>query len=414
MLVFTFPGQGSQRSGMGRDWMDHPSWEVVTQASSVLGVDVAHLLLECPMDELTMTNNAQLATFVQSLIVFDAVTKLGVVPAVCAGHSLGEYTALVASGTVSFEDGLRLVSVRGEAMAKAGTKTPGTMAVLLGITDANAEALCRKLGDGVWIANYNASGQVVISGTLEAVAEAISMAKEFGARKIMPIPVSGAFHTPLMLGAASELESALAKAKFSKTQVEVVANVDAQVNSDPSQWPNLLSKQLSNPVRWHQSLKTIDDLGASIVIELGPGGVLSGLAKRTLPNVTTMSLEKPDDLDVLLEEISTLDALRSELHLHQGEHLYMSERVVVSPCTGVFAPEVSLAAPGTGLLPGTSPTSSGDIHSEIHVGDVVGRTGEVEVRTPFEGRLVRWLAASGERVEQGQPLVWLRVPGAAW
>ena len=205
MLAFTFPGQGSQRSGMGHAWVDHPSWEVAGEASEIAGRDLTALLLDAPMEELTRTANAQLATFVMSLVVLDAVERLGLTPGACAGHSLGEYTALVASGALSLADGTSLVIERGDAMQEAADARPGTMAALIGIADDDAEAACQRAESDVWVANYNAPGQVVIAGTEEGIALATGHAKELGARKVLPIPVSGAFHTPMMLPARTRL-----------------------------------------------------------------------------------------------------------------------------------------------------------------------------------------------------------------
>ena len=226
----------------------------------------------------------------------------------------------------------------------------------------------------------------------------------------MAIPVSGAFHTPLMAAARSALRKALGDAVFLAPEVPVVANVDARVHNDPTEWPGLLSAQLCSPVRWRQTLETLNGLGATTLVELGPGGVLSGLARRVVPELTALSVSKPDDLDTLMDAVASAgpDAWRAEPHAHQGEHLYMSERVVVSPASGIFAPEASLTAPGTGLLPGTG---DGDALSAVGVGDLVGRVGVAEVRTPFAGQVVRWLSVAGERVQEGQPLLWLRVPG---
>jgi len=394
---------------MGRAWVDHPSWEVVDEASAVAGRDLGALLLDAPMEELTPTAHAQLATFVQSLVVLDAVERLGLAPAACAGHSLGEYTALVASGAISFEDGVRLVVARGDAMARAGEDAPGTMAALLGISDDDAEAACQRAEGDVWVANYNAPGQVVIAGTSDAVATAGALAKDLGARKVLPIPVSGAFHTPLMAAARSALRKALGDAVFLAPEVPVVANVDARVHDDPTEWPNLLSAQLCSPVRWRQTIETLAGLGATTLVELGPGGVLSGLARRVAPELTAVAVAKPDDLDTLMDSVTSIDPVPTD-HAHQGEHLYMSERVVVSPSGGIFSPEETLAAPGTGLLPGTT-GPGGDGGRSVEVGDRVGRVGVTEVRTPFAGQVVRWLATAGERVQEGQPLLWLRVPG---
>src|SRR5580693_539549 len=389
VLVFTFPGQGSQRAGMGEPWVDHPSWEVVEEASAAADRDLAHLLLRAPIEELTQTENAQLATTVLSLVVLDAVERIGLTPAACAGHSLGEYTALVASGSLGFDHGIQLVVARGEAMARAGEEAPGTMAALLGIADDDAEAACMRAEGDVWVANYNAPGQVVIAGTAEAVAKAGELAKALGAKRVMPIQVSGAFHTPLMQGARADLRKALAEVTFLTPEVRVVANVDAHVHDDPAEWPGLLSAQLCSPVRWRQTLETFAGLGLTSLVELGPGGVLSGLAKRSLPEIQSLSVSKPEDLDTLMDQIGDVGTWRAEPELHQGEHLYMSERVVVSPSSGIFSPESSLQAPGTGLLPGTG--DDAEQSSAVDVGELVGRVGISEVRTPFAGQVIGWL-----------------------
>jgi [acyl-carrier-protein] S-malonyltransferase len=345
--------------------------------------------------------------------VLDAVERLGLAPAACGGHSLGEYSALVAAGAVSFEDGVRLVVARGDAMARAGEDAPGTMAALLGIADDDAEAACQRAEGDAWVANYNAPGQVVIAGTADALAVAGSIAKELGARKVLPIPVSGAFHTPLMAPARPGLRKALGDAAFQSPEVPVVANVDARVHDDPAEWPGLLSAQLCSPVRWRQSLQTFVGLGASTVLEVGPGGVLTGLARRAAPELNAIAISKPEDLNTLIDALGGTDTEtpRGEQGAHQGgEHLYTFERVVVSPCAGIFTPEPTVVAPGTGLLPGTTGTGTSD-HTDVAVGELVGRVGVGEVRTPFAGHVVRWLATTGERVQEGQPLMWLRAAG---
>jgi [acyl-carrier-protein] S-malonyltransferase len=296
-------------------------------------------------------------------------------------------------------------------MARADEDAPGTMAALLGISDDDAEAACQRTEGDAWVANYNAPGQVVVAGTAEAVAKVAVIARELGARKVLPVPVSGAFHTPLMAGARSTLRKALGDVTFHTPEVPVVANVDARVHGDPADWPGLLSAQLCSPVRWRQTLETLAGLGATSLVELGPGGVLTGLARRGAPELHALSVSVPDHLDTLMDAVAVPDSWRLELHAHEGEHLYMSERVVVSPCSGIFAPEQSVAAPGTGLLPGTSGPADAEASDSVVVGDLVGRVGMAEVRTPFAGQVVRWLSTSGERVQEGQPLVWLRVPG---
>ena len=176
MLAFTFPGQGSQRPGMGRPWADHESWELVGEASEVAGRDVARLLLDADADELKDTRNAQLTTFVSSLIVLDAVERLGIDAGYCAGHSLGEYTALCASGALSFDEGVRLVAERAAAMHDAGQANPGTMSAVLGLDDEAVEVACRRADSDVWVANFNAPGQVVIAGSAAGVARASEIA----------------------------------------------------------------------------------------------------------------------------------------------------------------------------------------------------------------------------------------------
>ncbi len=416
MLAFTFPGQGSQRSGMGQAWVKHPSWEVAEEASEIAGRDLTALLLDAPMEELTRTANAQLATFVTSLVVLDAVERLGLFPAACAGHSLGEYTALVATGALSLSDGTKLVIERGDAMQAAADTHPGTMAALIGIADDDAESACQRAEDDVWVANYNAPGQVVIAGTVGAVAAATERAKELGARKVLPIPVSGAFHTPLMLPARTRLRAMLDQVAFHAPEVPVVANVDARVHDDRSEWSSLLSAQLCSPVRWRHTLETLGGRGATTVVELGPGGVLTGLVRRTIPDVRGVAVAVPDDLDKLMDAVARVDEAASA-PAHQGEHLYTSERVVVSPAPGVFEPEARLAAlERDALAEATAAPGSGEgaePGSKLAVGDRVGTVGLSDVRTPFDGILVRWLAVRGERVVEGQPIAWIRTGGDA-
>ncbi len=212
MIAFTFPGQGSQKPGMGSAWLDHPSWELVEEAETAAGRDLRHLLLEADADELKATHNAQLVTFVTSLVILDAVERLGVEPGVVAGHSLGEYAALVASGALAFDEGVRLVVARGEAMAEAAQANPGTMGAVIGLDDDKVELACSRIDEDVWVANYNAPGQVVVAGSAAGVAAAGAAAKELGAKKVLPMAVSGAFHTPYMAPARDRLRQALAEA----------------------------------------------------------------------------------------------------------------------------------------------------------------------------------------------------------
>lgn len=389
MLAFTFPGQGSQRPGMGRPWVDHESWELVDEASAVADRDIARLLLDADADELKDTRNAQLTTFVSSLMVLDAVERLGLEPAYCGGHSLGEYTALTAAGALSFEDGVRLVCERADAMHDAGLENPGTMAAVLGLDDDLVEVACRRADSDVWVANFNAPGQVVIAGSPEGVTAAAAHAKELGAKKVMPLPVSGAFHTPFMAPARDRLRKAIAEANPRDTEVPVVSNVDAIAHDQGSDWASLLSAQLSSPVRWKHCLLTLEEAGVTDFIELGPGGVLSGMAKRTLDSARTISVATPDELDKLIEFVSAGMPLAGATI--EGEHLFATERLVVSPAAGVFTPS-------GGLVDG----------SRIEVGHVIGHVNGQEVRSSFTGIFQAYIGLEGERVTVRQPMAWLR------
>ncbi len=405
MLAFTFPGQGSQRPGMGSPWRDHPSFELVEQASEVTGRDVESLLCEADQETLKQTDNAQLATFVLSLIVLDAAERVGLEPSLCAGHSLGEYTALVASGALDYEDALRLVAERGAAMQHAAEVNPGTMAAVLGMDDDAVEAACTLAEGDVWVANYNAPGQVVIAGTVEGVAEAGDIAKSMGGKKVLPIPVGGAFHTPLMNPARERLRKALSEVNFHAPEPAVLANVDARPHTEAEDWQRLLSAQLCSPVRWRQTLDCLAAAGTQTFLELGPGGVLTGLARRVLPTLETIavSVATPDDLDRLLESLAGRSLAQQEaLDDRVGERFHMSERLVLAPASGLFEPDGAVA----GLVPRPGVTSHDPV--DIEVGGLIGLVGGTEVRSAFAGSLEGVLVLPGERVTTGQPVAWLR------
>ena len=389
MLAFLFPGQGSQRPGMGRPWRNHESWELVDEASEIAQRDVGRLLLDADADELKDTRNAQLTTFVSSLMVLDAVERLGVEPSICAGHSLGEYTALTANGALGFDDGVRLVVERGDAMHEAGESSPGAMSAVLGLDDDLVEVACRRADDSVWVANFNAPGQVVIAGSPSGIEKATHHAKELGAKKVMPLPVSGAFHTPLMNPARDRLRVALAAAKPRDADVPIVSNVDALLHQRGDEWVSLLSAQLCSPVRWKQVLLELQKQSVAGYVELGPGGVLSGMVKRTLVGARAISVATPEELDKLLEWVSQVTPPKSSDH--DGEHLFVVERLVVSPAAGVFVQRKDI--------------SDG---SRIDVGTLLGHVGDVEVRSAFAGILQSFIAHEGERLAMREPVAWLR------
>ncbi len=391
MLVFTFPGQGSQRPGMGAPWIDHPSWELVADASDAVDRDVAALLLDADQEELTQTRNAQLACFTLSMVVLDAIERTGLAPVAAAGHSLGEYSALVAVGALAFDDGVRLVAERGEAMQLAAEDQPGTMAAVLGLDVEQCWAACRRADAEVWVANDNAPGQVVIAGDPDGVARASEIATELGAKKVMRFPVGGAFHTPLMAPARTRLRKAIANCRFTDCEVPVVANVDAATHRQAEDWPALLSAQLSSPVLWRQTLSELGAMGATHVVEVGPGGVLTGMAKRGLAGVTTLPVGTPEDVDKLLTAMAPTAHISSHPLLNDGEHLFVRERLVVAPAAGVFTPDRDV--PGEG--------------GQLQVGGLLGTVNGTEVRSPFAGALQGMLAVGGERVVDGQPIAWL-------
>jgi len=299
MLALLFPGQGSQRPGMGAPWRDHPSWEVVGALSHAVDRDLARLLLQADESELKATRNAQLAAYTLSLVALDALSnsrlgqRLGTELVATAGHSLGEYSALVAAEVLTPAEGARLVLERAEAMQVASDTNPGTMAAVLGLSLAEvARASCQV--EGAWVANDNAPGQVVIAGTHDGVQRASAAALDEGAKRVLPLKVGGAFHTPLMKPAQAPLDAALREATFSAPICPVVANVDAHAHLDS--FAPLLSAQLCSQVRWRESLLTLAGLGAQLFVELGPGTELSGMVKRTVPEARRANVARPEDL----------------------------------------------------------------------------------------------------------------------
>jgi [acyl-carrier-protein] S-malonyltransferase len=402
--AFLFPGQGSQQPGMGRPWVDHPSWELVADASKITGRDVAHLLIDAGDEELTETRNSQLSTFTLSMVVLDAVERLGIEPTGCAGHSVGEYAALVAAGVISFDDGVRVVAERGEAMQAAAEYEPGMMLAIIGLDADTVDAACRRADGDVWLANDNSPEDTVIAGEPESVERAGAIALQLGARKLMAVQVGGAFHTPAMAGARGRLRKSLREVTFRDPDVTVVSNVDALSHSSAEDWQSLLSAQLCSPVRWRQTILQLSGMagddrtahnpnGEHMFCELGPAGSLSTMIRRSVPGITTVEVATPDDLDRLVDAVAGISALGALASGHQGEHLYVRERVVISPRAGVFE---ALA------------DSAERCGQPIEVGAIVGSVSGQEVRSPFAGVLIGMLAQDGERVQPGQPVAWLR------
>lgn len=291
---------------MGAPWVNHPAWAVVEKISEATGRDVASLLTKADAETLKATRNAQLAAYALSLVTLYAARSNGLeyVPvAAAAGHSLGEYTALVAAGAMPADAGARLVAARGEAMQSAADAAPGTMAAVLGLDPDLVRQACEGI-EGAWPANDNAPGQVVIAGTAEGVEQAGEASRALGAKRVMPLPVGGAFHSPLMAPAQDRLDAALAGAHFHAATVDVVANVDAAAHRHG--FPDLLSRQLTAPVRWRETLLTMQQMGVTHFLELGPGAELSGMVKRTVDGSTRANVASPDDLEKLLPFLEPL------------------------------------------------------------------------------------------------------------
>ncbi|MBS1716547.1 MAG: ACP S-malonyltransferase [Armatimonadetes bacterium] len=296
-LVLMFPGQGSQKPGMGADFFDLPSTaEILDTVSDAVGSNVKSLLTETDEDTLRETDNAQLALYTCGVLAGKALlADPGVRSQVLAmaGHSIGEYAALAVSEAISIEDGAKLVQQRGFLMANAGANRSGAMSAILGLEREQLEAVCRAAstdGEVATIANDNCPGQIVISGDTAAVRRADELAKEAGAKRALPLNVSGAFHSPLMAESAREMRKALDEVDFAKGFAPIVSNVTAQAVRDASQWPSLLEQQLENPVRWTESVQALSAMGATIYIECGVGEVLCGLVKRTIKDATTMAV----------------------------------------------------------------------------------------------------------------------------
>jgi [acyl-carrier-protein] S-malonyltransferase len=302
-LALLFPGQGSQFVGMGRDLADAfpEARQTFEEADDLLGARLSSLSWGGPAEELTLTRNAQPAILVHSVAMLRvAREQLG--PVDCAaGHSLGEFSAWVAAGTLSFADALRAVRFRGEQMFAAGELRPGTMAAVLGLDDGAAEALCREASirssDVVVAANFNSPGQVVVSGDVTAIERLMEMARESGAKKVVPLSVSGAFHSPLMEPAQSELEAHLEGVDFGDPSFPVISNVTARPVTDPAEARELLVAQLTSPVRWAESVQAMVERGVDRFVEVGPGTVLSGLNRRNAKGVPSVSLQGAADLE---------------------------------------------------------------------------------------------------------------------
>ncbi len=307
--AIVFPGQGSQAVSMGKDLFENFSCarEVFQKTDEILGVNLSKIMFEGPSEELTKTENTQPALMAVSIALVTILEKefgkkFQDLCAFTAGHSLGEYSALCAAQALSLETTAKLLQVRGREMAKCGEKTQGAMAAILGVEIGVAEEIAREAAQGeiCQVANDNSVGQIVISGSKSAIDRAIEIAKGKGAKRAIALPVSGAFHSALMLDAQNEMKIALAKAEIKSPLVPVVANVTANIVSDANQIRDLLAQQITGSVRWRETMLFLASQGVEEIIEIGSGKVLAGLVGRTCPNLKSRSIQNSEDLKAFI------------------------------------------------------------------------------------------------------------------
>lgn len=306
-IAFIYPGQGSQTVGMGETFLtDERSRGFFDEADKALDMKLSTLMLEGPAEELTLTYNAQPALLTVSSMITERLAREGIVPSYTAGHSLGEYSALVASGVMKFEVAVEIVHKRGLFMNAAVPAGAGTMAAILGMDSNELEKVTNHVMDTtgvVQLANLNSPGQIVISGTKAAVEEACKQAKENGAKRAIPLDVSGPFHSELMRPASQDLSEVLSKAFLMNANVPVVANVTAEAETNAAQIQDLLVRQLYSPVLWESSVRKMIELGVTVFVEIGPGKVLSGLVKKIDRSVTVLPVHDMESCEKAIEEL---------------------------------------------------------------------------------------------------------------
>lgn len=301
-VAFLFPGQGSQSVGMGKSYLalSKTAQAFFEQADHLLNIPLTKTMFEGPEDALRQTMMAQPALFLTSAAALAVLSERGISANFSAGHSLGEYSALYAAGAISFEDGLKLVYERGKAMAEAGETNPGAMGAILGLDASKIDAICKKVSINNEVccpANFNSDTQIVVSGSTGAVKEALNLAKEAGALKVVPLNVSGAFHSPLMNSTVEKMRPFIEKLPISPSRFPVLTNVDAEPTSDPIQFRKKLTEQINHPVRWNETMKKLIQLGVDVFMEVGAGNVLSNLMKRLDRKKLTFYTDQLSEID---------------------------------------------------------------------------------------------------------------------
>lgn len=307
-LAFVFPGQGSQTVGMGKEFVDQHEWaqNMYKQVDEALGFELTEIIFEGTQEKLTLTYHAQPALLATSMVMLKALEVADLTPDYTAGHSLGEYSALVAAGSISFEDAVKTVYQRGRFMDEAVPAGEGTMAAILGMDAGALKEVTDEItneGDPVQLANINCPGQIVISGTTSGVEKASALAKEKGAKRAIPLVVSGPFHSSLMKPAAEKLDQVLSNIHIEDAKVPVISNVTAEPMTDKGEIKQRLVEQLYSPVRWEESVQILMDNGVDTFIEIGPGKVLVGLIKKINRRATVFSVYDIESLNETIEAV---------------------------------------------------------------------------------------------------------------
>lgn len=309
-IAFIFPGQGVQYPSMGKDFFEEFSIarQTFEEANDILGRDIADIILNGPKELLTETKNSQVGIYIVSIAILRVINSLfpGIAPSVCAGLSLGEYTAATAAGYLSFQNGLPLVQHRGQYMNDACGSSSGSMAVVLGLSSEQVETLVNSLAmpNDLWAANFNCPGQVVISGTQKGLDSFASFAKEAGAKRVLPLQVHGAFHSGLMLPAQERLKDHVDQVVFEAPRSDLVMNVTGSVVNDSDKIKHNLIQQVTSPVRWEQGIHAIEQGGVELYLEMGPGKTLAGFNKRIGVKASTVSVEKVVEIKNLEEALA--------------------------------------------------------------------------------------------------------------
>jgi [acyl-carrier-protein] S-malonyltransferase len=387
---------------MGLDWASSSDTgtDLYGWASTCLGWDLTKTLETASPDELRQTYIAQPAIFSVSVAALRALERAGVEPAYVAGHSLGELSALVAAGALSFEAGLTLVARRAEAMQRAADDRPGSMSSVIGLSVEGVEmaVAAARDGDVLAIANDNAPGNVVVSGEWPALERLPAAAKELGAKRVLPLNVGGAFHSPLMAPAADIFRSSLSAAPLRDTTIPVIANATAEPVTSAEELRELLARQLTGPVRWTESVRRLAEMGVDTFVEVGPGTVLSGLIKRTVDGVRVLSAGDAKGVASVAEALRPRGEAGQSEGGDQGEVVVLPDRFAVSPSHGRFYPATFSRFTDEGPY-----VERGDLLGEVRNG-----TATIPVRSAFRGQVMAHLAWEGELVTPGQILLSLR------